>query len=72
MLRAYRPDKFKTPGAHAPVISGDNNKVVIIDAAEREKLVALRQEALEAMKSQDQRRQMAHLPGSGNSPGSVQ
>jgi hypothetical protein len=41
--------KFKTPGSHAPVISGDNNKVVICDAAERAKLVALRREALDAM-----------------------
>jgi hypothetical protein len=38
--------KVKTPGSHAPVISGDNNKGLICDAAEREKLIAARREAL--------------------------
>jgi hypothetical protein len=45
--------KVKTPGSHAPVISGDNNKVVIIDAKERAELVRLRQEALEAMRPKE-------------------
>jgi hypothetical protein len=69
MLRAHMPDKFKTPGSHAPMISGNNNKTpIVIGPAERDELVRLRREALEAMKPQDQRRQMAHLTDSGNSP----
>ena len=50
LLRAHMPHLFKTPGSHAPVISGDNNKGRICDAAEREKLIAARREALEAMR----------------------
>jgi hypothetical protein len=49
LLRAHMPHLFKTPGSHAPVISGDNNKGVIIDAETRAELVRLRREALEAM-----------------------
>ena len=49
LLRAHLPSKFKTPGSAAPLIAGDNNKVVIFDAAKRAEMVAARQEALEAM-----------------------
>lgn len=49
MLRAYMPDKFKTHGQQVPVISGDNNQVLVIGAAERDKLVRLRQEPLQEM-----------------------
>ena len=49
MLRAHMPQKFKTPGSHAPVISGGSNQVLVIRAAERDELVKLRQEALQAM-----------------------
>lgn len=50
LLRAHLPAKFKTPGSgQAPLIAGDNNKVVIFDAAKRAEMVAARQEALEAM-----------------------
>ena len=50
LLRAHLPSRFKTPGQQAaPLITGDNNQVIICDAAERAKLVALRREALEAM-----------------------
>jgi hypothetical protein len=73
LLRAHMPNKFKTPGSHAPVISGDNNKVIVIDAAKRAELVALRQEALEAMNPPlKEVRQMADLSDSSNSPGGVQ
>jgi hypothetical protein len=37
------------PVLKAPLVAGDNNQVIICDAAERAKLVALRREALEAM-----------------------
>ena len=49
LLRAHMPSKFKTPGSGQPLIAGDNNKVVIFDAAKRAEMVAARQEALEAM-----------------------
>jgi hypothetical protein len=49
MLRAHMPTKFKTPGAQQRLIAGDNNKLLIIGEAERDALVALRQEALHAM-----------------------
>ena len=39
----------KTPGSHAPVVSGGNNQVLVIGAAERDELVRLRREALDAM-----------------------
>ena len=73
LLRAHLPSKFKTPGSGQPLVAGDNNKVMIIDAATREWLVAMRQEALEAMKPQ----RIADRPNglsadSGNSPGVVQ
>ena len=42
LLRAHLPAKFKTPGSgQAPLIAGDNNKVIVIDAAKRAELVAL-------------------------------
>jgi hypothetical protein len=63
LLRAHLPHRFKTPGAQAPLVAGDNNQVLIIDAATRAELVRLRQEALEAMEPKEQMRQMAHLPG---------
>jgi hypothetical protein len=72
LLRAHMPHLFKTPGSHAPVISGDNNKGRICDAAEREKLIAARREALEAMKPKPVTGQMAGQLDSGNSPGAVQ
>jgi hypothetical protein len=69
LLRAHMPHLFKTPGAHAPVISGDNkNKAMIMTPERQDELIRLRREALEAMKPKDQRRQMAHLTDSGNSP----
>ena len=49
MLRAHLPNKFKTPGSKQPLISGDGNQVLVIDAATRAELVRLRQEALHAM-----------------------
>jgi hypothetical protein len=58
------------PGSHAPVIRGDDNKGVIIVAAEREKLVALRREALEAMAPKVIAPNGA-MVDSGNSPAGV-
>jgi hypothetical protein len=49
LLRAHLPLRFKTPGTQQQLVSGDNNKVIVIDVAKRAELVALRQEALEAM-----------------------
>ncbi len=49
LLRAHLPTKFKTPGAHSALVSGDGNNVLVIDAATRAELVALRREALDAM-----------------------
>jgi hypothetical protein len=49
MLRAHMPDKFKTPGSKAPIVQGDNNKIVIVDDAMRQELMAMRQESLRAL-----------------------
>jgi hypothetical protein len=43
------PGKFKTPGSCSPLISGDGNNVLEIDAATRDELVRLRREAFDAM-----------------------
>ena len=74
MLRAYMPDKFKTPGSHAPVISGDNNNKVMIMTPERQdELIRIRREALEAMRPKPiEGRPNGRSSDSGNSPGSVQ
>jgi hypothetical protein len=72
LLRAHLPAKFKTPGSGQPLIAGDNNKVVVIDAARRAELVALRQEALEAMNpKQITASNEAVSPDSGNSSADV-
>ena len=73
LLRAHLPSKFKTPGSGQPLIAGDNNKVVIFDAAKRAEMVAARQEALEAMNPPpvNLAPNGAKLD-SGNSPGVVQ
>jgi hypothetical protein len=49
MLLAHLANRFKTPGTGAPLVAGDNNNVLICDAATGAELVKLRQEALEAM-----------------------
>ena len=49
MLRAHMPSKFKTPGSGQPLVSGNNNQVLIITPEQRDELVRQRQEALEAM-----------------------
>jgi hypothetical protein len=71
MLRAHMPTKFKTPGSHSSLnVSGDGNQLLIIGEAERDELVRLRQEALQAMAKQTG--QMAALTDSSNSSGDVQ
>jgi hypothetical protein len=73
MLQAHMPTKFKTLGSGAPLVAGDNNQVIICDAAERAKLGALRREALEAMNPQQVKAPNgALLDSSANSPSVVQ
>ena len=73
LLRAHLPSKFKTPGSGQPLIAGDNNKVVIFDAAKRAEMVAARQEALEAMNPETVKCAIWRIDSdSGNSPGGVQ
>jgi hypothetical protein len=66
--------KFKTPGSHAPVISGDdNNQVMIMTPERQDELIRLRRETLEAMNMPPKEvGQMAYLPDSGNSSARVQ
>ena len=70
LLRAHLPSKFKTPGSQSPLVAGDNNKVVIFDAAKRAEMIAARQEALEGMQLRNPPN--GGLLDSGNSPGGVQ
>lgn len=50
MLRAHMPNTFKTPGSKVSVHTGDvNQKILLVDAGVRDALVALRQEALQAL-----------------------
>jgi hypothetical protein len=74
LLRAHMPHLFKTPGSRAPVISGDNKQALVIDAAEREKLIRLRREALEAMRPKPLTDTASNeaAQDSGNSSGIVQ
>ena len=50
MLRAYKPDTFKTPGTKVSVGSGNTFIGLQINEKARDELVALRREALEDMK----------------------
>ena len=73
LLRAHMPHLFKTPGSHAPVISGDNNNKGMIMTAERQdELIAARREALEAMNPKKLSPPNGGFSDSSNSPGSVQ
>jgi hypothetical protein len=74
LLRAHMPHLFKTPGSHAPVISGDNNNKGMIMTPERQdELIRLRREQLEAMKpKQISASNEALNSDSGNSSASVQ
>jgi predicted AlkP superfamily pyrophosphatase or phosphodiesterase len=60
--------KFKPPGSHQPLVSGDGNKVIVIDAATRAELVRQRQEALRAMQPKELRAPNGAFSDSGNSP----
>jgi hypothetical protein len=74
LLRAHMPHLFKTPGSHAPVISGDNNNKGMIMTAERQdELIRLRREDLEAMRPRPESKSPnGGLLDSGNSPAGVQ
>jgi hypothetical protein len=48
LLRAYRPNQFKTPG-QAPININTGQNILVLDAATRERLMAKRQEALALM-----------------------
>jgi hypothetical protein len=72
LLRAHLPSRFKTPGAQAPLIAGDNNQVMIMTPERQDELIRLRREALEAMNPQPKEAgQMAYLPDSSNSSAGV-
>jgi hypothetical protein len=67
------PSKFKTPSSRgAPLVSGDGNAVLVIDAATRDELVRLRREALDAIALKIKAPNGALIGDSGNSPGAVQ
>lgn len=72
LLRAHMHHLFKTPGSHAPVISGDNNnnKGMIMTPERQDELIRLRREALEAMNPMPPNG--AKLLDSGNSLAAVQ
>jgi hypothetical protein len=73
LLRAHLPAKFKTPGSgQAPLIAGDNNKVVVIDAARRAQLVALRTQAVEPIRQKRIRPPNGRILLLGNSSAGVQ
>jgi hypothetical protein len=74
MLRAHMSKKFKTPGSGQPLIAGDNNQVLVMDADTIRKIQAARREALEAMNPPKQisASNEALNSDSGNSSGVVQ
>jgi hypothetical protein len=75
LLRAHLPKKFKTPGTGAPLVAGDNNQVLVMDAATIQKIQAARREALEAMNPPKVLTDTAPngaVQDSGNSSGAVQ
>jgi hypothetical protein len=50
MLRAHMPKTFKTPGSKVAINTGAiTNNTMIVDAAERDRLIGLRRESLERM-----------------------
>lgn len=50
MLRAHMPQTFKTPGTKVAINTGTvTNNTMIVDAAEQDRLIALRRESLERM-----------------------
>jgi len=73
LLRAHMPHLFKTPGSHAPVTSGNDNKGMIMTPERQDELIRLRREALEAMKLPEFRDAANGASvDAGNSPTSVQ
>jgi hypothetical protein len=53
MLRAYRPDRFKTPG-QAPINIDTGNKILVLDEATRMRLIEKRRQALALMPGPDE------------------
>jgi hypothetical protein len=72
LLRAHLPAKFKTPGSQAPLIAGDNNRVMIMTPERQDELIRLRREQLEAMRPKELKASNEAFPDSGNSSGGVQ
>jgi hypothetical protein len=74
LLRAHLPAKFKTPGSgQAPLIAGDNNRVMIMTPELQDELIRLRREALEAMNPpKELKASNEAFSDSGNSPAAVQ
>lgn len=56
LLRAHMPKVFKTPGAKVAINTGTliNGPAMIVDSAEQDRLIALRQEALRKMQERKQ------------------
>jgi hypothetical protein len=59
MLRAYRPDRFKTPG-QAPINIDTGNKILVLDEATRMRLIEKRRQALALMPGPDEEKEKSH------------
>jgi hypothetical protein len=53
LLRAYRPNQFKTPG-QAPINIDTGNRILVLDEATRMRLIEKRRQALELMPGPDE------------------
>src|SRR6266404_4480813 len=60
MLRAYRPDRFKTPG-QAPINIDTGSKILVLDEATRMRLIEKRRQALALMPGPDEDNNAKHL-----------
>lgn len=59
MLRAYRPDRFKTPG-QAPINIDTGSKILVLDEATRMRLIEKRRQALALMPGPDEEGTPSH------------
>ena len=60
MLRALKPDLFKTPG-QAPINIDTGNKILVLDEPTRMKLIEKRRQALMAMRGPDEPSQLSNV-----------